>query len=93
MLAKCYIEVLGLDRHSESAQRLIKWKQPVEGQVRLGKSGIDRQSDGFSGDFARVCYHEIAARSTVEEGTLSVDGVNAILDELAKGRMKQLVLR
>lgn len=34
MLAKSYIEVLGIDKHSESAQRLIKWKQPVEGQVR-----------------------------------------------------------
>jgi hypothetical protein len=33
MLAKCYIEVLGLDRHSDAAQRLIKWKQPVDGQV------------------------------------------------------------
>lgn len=33
MLAKCYIEVLGIDKHGESAQRLIKWKQPVEGQV------------------------------------------------------------
>ncbi len=33
MLAKCYIEVLGLDKHSEAAQRLIKWKQPVDGQV------------------------------------------------------------
>lgn len=33
MLAKCYIEVLGLDKQSDSAQRLIKWKQPVEGQV------------------------------------------------------------
>lgn len=34
MLAKCYIEVLGLDKHSDAAQRLIKWKQPIEGQVR-----------------------------------------------------------
>lgn len=33
MLAKCYIEVLGLDKHSDAAQRLIRWKQPVEGQV------------------------------------------------------------
>lgn len=33
MLAKCYIEVLGLDKHSEAATRLIKWKQPVDGQV------------------------------------------------------------
>lgn len=35
MLAKCYIEVLGLDRHSATATRLIKWKQPVEGEVRI----------------------------------------------------------
>ncbi len=35
MLAKCYIEVLGLDKHSDAAQRLVKWKQPVEGQVRF----------------------------------------------------------
>ena len=33
MLAKCYIEVLGLDKHSAAAQKLIKWKQPVDGQV------------------------------------------------------------
>lgn len=33
LMARCYIEVLGLDKHSEAAQRLIKWKQPVEGQV------------------------------------------------------------
>jgi len=33
MLAKCYIEVLGLDKHSDAAQRLVKWKQPIDGQV------------------------------------------------------------
>lgn len=38
MLAKCYIEVLGLDRHSEAAQRLVKWKQPVDGQVSLSEA-------------------------------------------------------
>ncbi|RXK40753.1 hypothetical protein M231_02005 [Tremella mesenterica] len=78
MLAKCYIEVLGLDKHSAAAQKLVKWKQPVDGET-----------DGISGDFARVCYHEIAARSTVEEGTLTLEAVNALLDQLAGGRMKQ----
>ena len=78
MLAKCYIEVLGLDKHSDAAQRLIKWKQPIDGQ-----------SESHSGDFARVCYHEIAARSTVEEGQLSIEAVNALLDQLAGGRLKQ----
>ncbi|WWC85821.1 uncharacterized protein L201_000688 [Kwoniella dendrophila CBS 6074] len=78
MLAKCYIEVLGLDRHSDAAMRLIKWKQPVDGKA-----------ESHSGDFARVCYYEIAARSTVEQGQLSIDAVNILLDQLAQGRLKQ----
>jgi len=40
MLAKCYIEVLGLDKQSEAAQRLIKWKQPVDGLVRSSSIGV-----------------------------------------------------
>jgi hypothetical protein len=81
MLAKCYIEVLGLDRHSDAAMRMIKWKQPGEGE-----------SNTVAGDFARVVYHEIAARSTVEEGTLTVDAVNSLLDLLAVGKQKQYVV-
>jgi DNA ligase-4 len=42
-----------------------------------------------SGDFARVCYHEIAARSTVEDGQLTIDAVNSLLDQLAAGRLRQ----
>lgn len=34
-MAKCYIEVLGLDKSSDAAQRLQNWKQPVEGQVSI----------------------------------------------------------
>jgi DNA ligase-4 len=102
MLAKCYIEVLGLDKHSEAAQRLTKWKQPTEGQVSHLPSpchslrapaelqtDLNRQSVSGAGDFARVCYHEIAARSTVEEGQLTIDAVNSLLDQLATGRLKQ----
>lgn len=29
MLARCYIDILSLEKHSEAAQRLIKWKQPA----------------------------------------------------------------
>lgn len=96
MLAKCYIEVLGLDRHSEAAQRLIKWKQPVDGQVSRGKTvswmkapKLINQAESHSGDFARVCYHQISSRSTVEEGQLSIEAVNSLLDQLATGRLKQ----
>ena len=48
-----------------------------------------KQAESHSGDFARVCYHEIAARSTVEDGQLSIEAVNALLDQLAGGRLKQ----
>lgn len=47
------------------------------------------QAESHSGDFARVCYHEISARSTVEEGQLSIEAVNSLLDQLATGRLKQ----
>lgn len=47
------------------------------------------QNESGSGDFARVCYHEISARSTVEEGQLSIEAVNSLLDQLATGRLKQ----
>lgn len=46
----------------------------------------------MAGDFARVCYKVIADRSTLEEGKLSVEAVNALLDRLASGRMKQYVV-
>ncbi|OXC65372.1 DNA ligase 4 [Cryptococcus neoformans] len=77
MLARCYIDILSLEKHSEAAQRLIKWKQPAG------------DSSNPTGDFAKVCYNEIKARSTVEEGQLSVEAVNMLLDKLAVGKMKQ----
>jgi hypothetical protein len=54
MLAKCYIEVLGLDRHSDAAQRLIKWKQPVDGQVS--------QPDPFMGQSGDETYLTLTSR-------------------------------
>lgn len=32
-LAKCYVEVLGLDPKTEAGHRLIHWKQPRPGDV------------------------------------------------------------
>lgn len=37
-----------------------------------------------SGDFAEVAYAEIAARSTVERSRMTIDEVNACLDELSQ---------
>ncbi|KAJ9107908.1 hypothetical protein QFC19_002651 [Naganishia cerealis] len=69
-LAKCYVEVLGLDPKSEAGHRLIHWKQP-------------RPGDEATGDFPSVCYEAIKSRkSTTEKGGLTVDGVNILLDKL-----------
>lgn len=37
-----------------------------------------------SGDFAEVAYAEIAARSIVEKSKMTIDEVNASLDELSQ---------
>ena len=74
-------------RQVEAANR-----RPGEGRLRhLGYEAhlLHRQAESHSGDFARVCFHEIAARSIVEEGQLSIEAVNALLDQLAGGRLKQ----
>lgn len=44
--------------------------------------------ENASGDFARVAYHEIKARSTVEQGSLTIGDVNDILDKLAGPNLK-----
>lgn len=42
-----------------------------------------------SGDFPVVLHEVVSKRSSVIEGSLSVDDVNEILDELAKNMGKQ----
>jgi hypothetical protein len=37
-----------------------------------------------SGDFAEVAFAEIAARSTVEKSQMTIEEVNASLDELSQ---------
>ncbi|GHJ87568.1 hypothetical protein NliqN6_3970 [Naganishia liquefaciens] len=69
-LAKCYVEVLGLDPKSDAGHRLIHWKQP-------------RPGDEATGDFPSVCYEAIKLRkSATRTGGLTVDGVNNLLDKL-----------
>jgi len=42
-----------------------------------------------SGDFPTVLFEVVSKRSSVIEGSLTVDEVNEILDELAKNMGKQ----
>lgn len=73
-IARVYIEVLGLDKHSEAAQRLLKWKQP-------------KNNNDNSGDFASVCFEAINSRKSVREvDDLTVDELNDLLDKLSRER-------
>ncbi|KAF9525150.1 DNA ligase 4 [Crepidotus variabilis] len=75
-LAKTYIKLIPLGMRDPDAIRLLNWKKPT-----------DREKT--SGDFPTVLCEVVGKRSSVIEGTLTVDDLNDILDELAKNMGKQ----
>ncbi|KAF9563995.1 ATP-dependent DNA ligase [Agrocybe pediades] len=70
-LAKTYIKLIPLGMRDPDAIRLLNWKKPSE-------------RDKSSGDFPNVLYEVVSKRSSVIEGSLSIDDLNDILDDLAK---------
>ncbi|KZP16598.1 ATP-dependent DNA ligase [Athelia psychrophila] len=78
-IAKTYIKLIPLGVRDPDAIALMHWKKPV-----------DRPADGSrgastsTGDFPTVLYEVVEKRSSVIEGSLSVDDLNDILDELSK---------
>ncbi|KAG5652619.1 DNA ligase (ATP) [Sphagnurus paluster] len=58
------------------AIRLLNWKKPTE-------------RDTTSGDFPTVLFDVVSKRSSIIEGTLSVDELNGLLDELSQNMGKQ----
>ncbi|TDL23778.1 DNA ligase 4 [Rickenella mellea] len=75
-LAKTYIKLIPLGMKDPDAVRLLNWKKPTE-------------KDKTSGDFPTVLYEVISKRSSVIDGTLTVDDVNNILDDICKDMGKQ----
>ncbi|KAJ7155502.1 DNA ligase IV [Mycena crocata] len=75
-LAKTYIKLIPLGMRDPDAIRLLNWKKPTE-------------HDKTSGDFPTVLFEVVSKRSSVIEGSLSVDDLNDILDELSKTMGKQ----
>lgn len=75
-LAKTYIKLIPLGMRDPDAIRLLNWKKPTE-------------REKTSGDFPTVLYEVVSKRSSVIEGSLSIDELNDILDELAKNMGKQ----
>ncbi|KAF8273171.1 ATP dependent DNA ligase domain-containing protein [Lactarius quietus] len=74
-IAKMYIKLIPLGPKDPDAIRLLEWKKP---------SGPDRAS----GDFPTVFYEIVAKRSSVIEGSLTIDELNHALDELSKNISK-----
>ncbi|PPQ96588.1 hypothetical protein CVT26_006325 [Gymnopilus dilepis] len=75
-LAKTYIKLIPLGMRDPDAIRLLNWKKPTE-------------REKASGDFPTVLYEVVSKRSSVIEGSLSIDELNDILDELSKNMGKQ----
>ncbi|PFH51893.1 hypothetical protein AMATHDRAFT_74590 [Amanita thiersii Skay4041] len=75
-LAKTYIKLIPLGIKDPDAIRLLNWKKPTERTVS-------------SGDFPTVLYDVVNKRSSVIEGSLSIEELNEILNELAKNMGQQ----
>ena len=74
------------------AIRLLNWKKPTDRDVwivRVRRVDIDLTMQKTSGDFTAVLYEVVSKRSSVIEGSLSVDDLNEILDDLARNMGKQ----
>jgi DNA ligase-4 len=75
VLAKCYIEVLGIAKESEDAQKLLKYRAP-------------QTTKQDAGDFATVAFYVLKNRCP-DKGRLSIAEVNASLDDLALSNVKK----
>ncbi|KAL5513056.1 LIG4 [Sanghuangporus vaninii] len=75
-LAKTYIKLIPLGMKDPDAVRLLNWKRPTD-------------RDKTSGDFPTVLFEVISKRSSVTQGSLTVDQVNDILDQLSHSIGKQ----
>ncbi|KAF8119832.1 hypothetical protein EV363DRAFT_1461060 [Boletus edulis] len=76
-LAKTYIKLIPLGMEDPDAVRLLlNWKRPS------GKHA-------GSGDFSNVLYEVVSKRSSLVDGSLSIDDLNDIFDELSQNMGKQ----
>ncbi|KAF8315325.1 ATP-dependent DNA ligase [Clavulina sp. PMI_390] len=70
-LAKAFISSFGMSERSPDGQSLIHWKRPEENTQKA------------VGDFPSVLFQVINARSSVMQGTLTIEQVNNLLDDLS----------
>ncbi|TGJ79064.1 hypothetical protein E0Z10_g9701 [Xylaria hypoxylon] len=78
-IARLLIKLMGLDRHSDDAQSMLKWKRPDQSST--------------AGDFVDRCYSVLSKRpSRIDPGDMRIADVNEMLDKLsaATGEKGQL---
>ncbi|KAI0799207.1 ATP dependent DNA ligase domain-containing protein [Xylaria sp. FL0064] len=78
-IARLLIKFMRLDRHSDDAQSMLKWKRPDQSST--------------AGDFVDRCYSVLSKRpSRIEPGDMRIAEVNELLDKLSavSGEKSQL---
>ncbi|GAW22795.1 hypothetical protein ANO14919_123380 [Xylariales sp. No.14919] len=69
-IARLLIKLMGLDRHSDDAQSMLKWKRPDQSST--------------AGDFVDRCYNVLSKRpSRIDPGDMHIADVNEMLDKLS----------
>ncbi|KAG9094130.1 DNA ligase (ATP) [Ceratobasidium sp. 392] len=70
-LAKCFLASMGIDPKSLDGKRVLNWKKPTPDNPTVG-------------DFPTTLYEVLAPRCPNTHGTLTVDRLNELLDDLTK---------
>ncbi|KAG8696577.1 DNA ligase (ATP) [Ceratobasidium sp. 395] len=70
-LAKCFLASMGIDPKSPDGRRVLNWKHPTPDNPTVG-------------DFPTTLYEVLAPRCPNTQGTLTVDRLNELLDDLTK---------
>ncbi|KAJ4473870.1 DNA ligase 4 [Lentinula aciculospora] len=76
-LAKIYIKLIPLNKNHDDAKRLTDWKKPQNNRAYS------------AGDFPGILWDVVHKRSSVVEGTLNIQELNDLLDELSNSIGKQ----
>ncbi|CAE7070145.1 unnamed protein product [Rhizoctonia solani] len=71
-LAKCFLAAMGIDPKSMDGKRVLNWKRPTPENPTVG-------------DFPTTLYEVLAPRCPNTHGTLTIDRLNELLDDLTKG--------
>ncbi|KAB5590537.1 ATP-dependent DNA ligase [Ceratobasidium theobromae] len=71
LLAKLFLASMGIDPKSSDGKRVLNWKKPTPDNPTVG-------------DFPTTLYEVLAPRCPISQGTLTIDRLNELLDDLTK---------